>query len=192
MHPKNILFGTSGGISQVALFDFDLAYFSNPDYALGETQMTKGFENQFNQALETIGGVVARLVRCASVGYFECASSTTGAAEINRSSSFPMHIACPFESMLRRMLPQPGVLTRRDLGSLQSLSSRRIKRTMTCAKNGKIKFETEGLAEVACLRLRNPHLISERNPCGYPNESIIKACANCSTSEADGASSSYT
>jgi len=131
MLPKNTLFGArslgrgEAPRAQVALFDFDISAIGSPDGAIEMTRAREGgltfpeFEPILKKRLsyfETIGGMADGLLKSTIVGYTECART-------NRSFP-PVRIKCPFESLLRSMLPQPGVLNERDFASLKAITAR--------------------------------------------------------------------
>mmetsp|Transcript_78397 Transcript_78397/g.156817 ORF Transcript_78397/g.156817 Transcript_78397/m.156817 type:complete len:358 (+) Transcript_78397:306-1379(+) len=154
MEPKNVLFGTrpmtKGGPpqAQVALYDFDLtAIITTDPHDSTKEKLWTTQAVMFKKGLETIGGVISRLVRVASVGYLQCA----GPPLANRT--FHQHVACPFKAMLKKMLPQPGVLSYHDLASLDSLEKKGvIARTATCGMNLPYDpaYDTHKLASILC------------------------------------------
>ena len=135
--------------AQVALYDFDLAAIPSLNHKLRAqggvlvSQWTGGYNGKFlvthgvtdeelklesNPNPKAIGDVLARLVRISSVGFLQCAGPPSVGSEAggNKSTSppsFPAMIDCPFESLLKRMLP-PRVLDRGSLFSLRAQTRR--------------------------------------------------------------------
>ena len=111
------------------------------------------------------------------MGYLQCASSlsqhghklgTLPPNATDAARSFPPHVACPFAEVLRRMLPQPGVLSRHDLASLEALEKQGpIRRTMTCNKNGHQPWDEKGLASVICRHASKIKSVEEAKRAGF-------------------------
>jgi len=182
-NPKNMLFGSieddANGRSgnglrhgEVVLYDFDVVAIPSHATAGGaredfEFQVPRNLHKQFNLDLATIGGVLSRLLRCATVGYLPCAGPPK--EKVNNDTVWtttPSNVNCPFEATLRKMLPRPGVLTAADLLSLKTLSEQGpIKRTPGCYGNGDLPYTSKRLhpamEEALLHRNGHPRLIGE-------------------------------
>ena len=107
--------------------------------------ITHGYKHKryrYREGLQAIGGALARLTQIISVGYLQCA----GPPSTDANPTFPSHIDCPFEGMLGKMLSSQsaGVLTKRDVASLETLTARGpIKRASMCKKNGELGLSAE-------------------------------------------------
>lgn len=170
MNSKNMLIGTkkaSGGAinhSQVVLYDFDMADMGEafkkcPDTFLCSENVGKGRGSRENgRGLDTIGGVLMRLVHMAGAGYAQCADA----------GSIPPYFECPFDSLIRDMLP-PRFLNERDNLSLLLSNSKRIQIVSDCTRN---QPETEK-AMLAMQQRVNLKAADRRFPRGLPGAPIV-------------------